>query len=239
MSIHCNTVSPHSNMIMYLDAQNPRSYSGTGSTWYDISGNNNHATLYNSPTYGNGVFTFNGSTQYVRTANTLNLSAYNKITVIMNLKIDSYASLGFLYEFSENYASKTDTFMADIKDIGGDIFCSMRGPTGVYNTGYISQTYMNDLAWKTYAVTYDRTVTSTLGEAAYVNGRSVPISVYAGQTGNLNSSAFGNWNLYLFSSAGSSYFVPGKLSTFAIFGTLIDSTGIQTQYQAFRDRYGI
>ncbi len=38
-------------LIMYLDASDPVSYPGTGSTWYDISGNENHMTLQNGPAY--------------------------------------------------------------------------------------------------------------------------------------------------------------------------------------------
>jgi len=45
------------------------SYNGTGSTWYDISGNEFHHTIYGSPTWDatNG-FTMNGSSQYMQTS---------------------------------------------------------------------------------------------------------------------------------------------------------------------------
>ncbi len=50
-----------------LDASNPGSYSGTGNTWYDLSGNNNHGTLMNSPTYdaASGSIVTNGTNQYL------------------------------------------------------------------------------------------------------------------------------------------------------------------------------
>jgi len=34
-------------LTLILDSQSPRSYPGTGTTWYDLSGNNNHCTLFN------------------------------------------------------------------------------------------------------------------------------------------------------------------------------------------------
>ena len=37
-------------LILHLDAGNTDSYSGSGNTWSDISGNNNHGTL-NGPTF--------------------------------------------------------------------------------------------------------------------------------------------------------------------------------------------
>ena len=55
-------------LIIYLDANNSSSYAGTGSTWYDLSGNGRHASLISSPTYegfGLGKYlSFDGSTNY-------------------------------------------------------------------------------------------------------------------------------------------------------------------------------
>lgn len=35
-------------LVLYVDAANPKSYPGSGTTWYDLSGNNYHLTLSNS-----------------------------------------------------------------------------------------------------------------------------------------------------------------------------------------------
>jgi len=57
-----------SSLMLYLDASQVTSYSGTGSTWTDLSGNSKNYTLTNSPTYSfnnGGVITFAGaSSQY-------------------------------------------------------------------------------------------------------------------------------------------------------------------------------
>lgn len=55
-------------LFMYLDAGNKNSYSGSGTTWYDLSPNGNNGTLINGVGYtsdANGGLTFDGSTQYV------------------------------------------------------------------------------------------------------------------------------------------------------------------------------
>jgi hypothetical protein len=54
-------------LLLNIDASNPGSYSGTGNTWYDLSGNNNHGTLMNSPTYDatSGSIVTNGTNQYI------------------------------------------------------------------------------------------------------------------------------------------------------------------------------
>ena len=57
-----------SGLILYLDAGKLDSYSRTGSSWNDLSGNNNNGTLVLSPTFttqGGGVINLNGTTQYV------------------------------------------------------------------------------------------------------------------------------------------------------------------------------
>jgi hypothetical protein len=51
---------------LHLDASNPNSYPGTGSTWFDLSGNGRNATAVNAPTFDpiNKTFTLNGTNQY-------------------------------------------------------------------------------------------------------------------------------------------------------------------------------
>jgi hypothetical protein len=48
------------NLLLYLDATKTASYGGTGTTWTDIRGHSpsNNATLYGSPTFASGSFTF-------------------------------------------------------------------------------------------------------------------------------------------------------------------------------------
>ena len=66
-------------LVMALDAANTKSYPGTGTTWFDISGNSNNATL-NSVTHksdNGGVFETAGAlTSYIDN-NTINLTSTN------------------------------------------------------------------------------------------------------------------------------------------------------------------
>ncbi len=60
-----------SGLVMHLDAGNVSSYPGSGTTWTDLSGSGNNATLVNSPTFNSsngGSLVFNGSNQYATTA---------------------------------------------------------------------------------------------------------------------------------------------------------------------------
>ena len=49
-------------LVLALDAASPRSYPGTGTTWYDLSGQGNNGTLVNGPTFSSanrGIIVFN------------------------------------------------------------------------------------------------------------------------------------------------------------------------------------
>jgi hypothetical protein len=52
-----------------LDAGNKKSYPGSGSTWFDISGNDNHCNLADMPTFESYYFDFDGNTNYGSIAN--------------------------------------------------------------------------------------------------------------------------------------------------------------------------
>ena len=55
-------------LVLNLDASIPSSYPGSGTTWYDISGNGFNATLTNGPTYSGsngGVIVLDGTNDWV------------------------------------------------------------------------------------------------------------------------------------------------------------------------------
>ena len=52
------------NLILCVDAANPKSYPGSGTTWKDLSGSNHHLTLNNSPSFNSnfgGYLDFDGT----------------------------------------------------------------------------------------------------------------------------------------------------------------------------------
>jgi hypothetical protein len=55
-------------LVLYLDAANPKSYPGSGTTWFDLKGTSN-STLSNGPTFVNsnkGYFSFDGVNDYTQ-----------------------------------------------------------------------------------------------------------------------------------------------------------------------------
>jgi len=65
MGIHYNPKIVTDGLVMCLDAANPKSYPGTGTTWSDLSGNGNNGSFNNGPTYSDSSILFDGSDDYV------------------------------------------------------------------------------------------------------------------------------------------------------------------------------
>jgi hypothetical protein len=63
MGIAYNTSVVRDGLVLHLDAANVKSYPGSGTTWYDLSGNGNNGTLWNGIGYSssnNGSLVFDG-----------------------------------------------------------------------------------------------------------------------------------------------------------------------------------
>lgn len=66
------------NLQLYLDASDPASYPGTGTTWTDLSPNAYATTLVGSPTYNTTYFNFpNTSARYVDTNQSLTADSFS------------------------------------------------------------------------------------------------------------------------------------------------------------------
>jgi len=99
--------------MLYLDAGESVSYGGSGTTWYDLSGNGRNATLVNTPTYDNstngGLFSFDDTQyEYATISNIGNLSQFTietwcrvhksltgKVTSVITNQFDLSTKLNF------------------------------------------------------------------------------------------------------------------------------------------------
>lgn len=81
MGVDYNSKIVTNGLVLCLDAANPRSYSGSGSTWQNVTGNTNYgATIYGSAPYTNGTtgyFNLDGVSQYFITPNLTNTTFGN------------------------------------------------------------------------------------------------------------------------------------------------------------------
>ncbi len=68
MGVYAGPDVVENGLVLALDAGNPKSYPGSGTTWTDLSGNGNDGTLINGVGYSNnnnGVLVTDGINQYI------------------------------------------------------------------------------------------------------------------------------------------------------------------------------
>ena len=92
------------NLVLHLDAGNSSSYSGSGTTWTDISGNSNNATLVNNPTYSSdngGYLSFDGTNDHA-TLPEIDISGDEITFTVWNYGISTQLSYLFNLQGSNN-----------------------------------------------------------------------------------------------------------------------------------------
>ena len=73
-------------LVLHLDAGNPASYPGSGTTWTDLSGNGNDGTLVNGVGYDSangGSLVFDGVNDYAYTSDLINIQGPGTLIFIV------------------------------------------------------------------------------------------------------------------------------------------------------------
>jgi hypothetical protein len=230
-------------LVLYLDAANTKSYPGTGTTWFDLSGNNNHFTLYNGVDFSNNVMVFDGVNDYIQTTNNLNLTSTNAVTILYFIQVTTYGTaVKILHELSTNFNNRTDSFVAAFSDdsVGQnfEILASVKGDVG-YNIASYNKTMLNDLLWHQHSVIHDTTQTTT-EVLMYGNGQPGTIiqNPVTGYNSN-NTNTFGNQPFYIGSRAGTSFFAPIRLGSVQMYNRALTATEILQNFNSSRARFGI
>jgi hypothetical protein len=240
------TIAPNivtDGLVLYLDAANVKSYPGSGTVWRDLSGNNNHFTLYNLPTFINNTIILDGTNDYIGSINNLNLSNTNAVTVLMYVKPTTYGtSAKILYELSTNFNSRTDSFISTFSDnsAGQDyqVIASLKGNVG-YNLASYNKTMLNDLQWHQHTVIHN-TNQPTTEVLIYGNGQSGPViqNPITGYSSN-NTNNFGNQPFYIGSRAGTSLFTPISIGSIQMYNRALSAQEILQNYNSTKSRFGL
>lgn len=215
------------NMLLYLDAGNSTSYSGSGSTWTDLSGNTNNATNVNSATYSTnarGYFTFNGSNNYFTTAGSKYNVSYTGKTIFIAAQLASTMTSGtYRCLFGGGGTPVGRNFNTYLYYTGSayQIHLSSNNLGGISNN-----TVITPGTWFTIAVTQN---TSGL-ISYYCNGQLV----------NTQSSTFSQYVSDQYEQVGASdNFWNGAISVACIYGSELSSAQILQNHNAIRMRYGL
>jgi len=207
-------------LVLALDAANPKSYPGSGTTWFDLSGNGNNGTLVNGVGYNSGnlgSLVFDG--------------------------VNDYAPIGTSgFPFGSSAATlsgwaKTNTISGSWRWIVsyGTGNTSQSRFLGINASTYYFGGYSNDITasgvplntWFNMVGVYDETNASM-----YINGALV-----SGPTAKTWNTIANNAQVGR-QTNGSEYW-NGNIAQVSIYNRAITAAEIQQNFNALRGRYGI
>ena len=189
-----SAVIPTGSLLLDLRANSSSSYPGSGSTWFDLSGYSNNATLQSSPTWSStlgGSFALNGTDHFSLPSGFSNFSS--GLTVSLYANFGSNTGAGFwerLFDFGNGPGSNNILLARSgtSADLAFEIYAvgSTKGKC-TWTGGILSNT------WATYAVTLNGT-----NCVIYRDGISKYTQSYTALPNNVNRTsnyiARSNWN---------------------------------------------
>jgi len=209
---------------LYLNAADPASYPGTGTTWTDMSTHHINGTLVGAPTFNSTYFTFNGSsTQYVDMNSPLDFQSFSVGAWVrttasgLRMILSKETTLGQPWNYRVWLNSGT---------IVGDIARS-NGTTSQITSPL---TYNNN-NWYLIMFTRDN---STKKQYLHVNGVQV-----ATITDTLNGSIMNNQELWIGRSAyAGAYQFQGDIGQVFVYDKELTSSEILQNFNATKATYG-
>ena len=222
-------------LVLALDAANPKSYPGSGTTWSDLSGNGNHFTLFNTPTYNTGgYFTFDGTNNYARSTNTINLTSTNAVSVEIVFRVASVTANEMIFEHTSDWNTNSGAFGAFTNSTGG--FASSPTTDNVIHmnsdAGRLDSGPSNDLTeFSINTMLYS----NANGVTHYNNG--VEPSTITSSTSSVTN--FANAYTYIATRGGSNFYDGMDLVLMRIYSRELTAAEIQQNYNALKGRFGL
>ena len=206
------------NLTLYYDAGNTKSYAGSGTTITDLSGNSMHGTLTNGPTYSSGYIVFDGTNKYIYTplnidANPTTLCAWFYPTFIDTGSGAHAIMLSDNGSWDKGFEIYQGNFMVHT----GDNFVKTSTPASI-NTWYFG------------ALTYTNSAMEL-----FINGQSIWTGGAPGGTsGSTLEIGRANYN----GGAGTRFFY-GRIAVTQTYNRALTTTEIKQLFNAHRGRFGV
>jgi hypothetical protein len=210
-------------LVLDLDAAKVASYPGTGTSWYDISGNNNNGTLTNGPTFSGigkqAAIVFDGTNDFVVASSVKNIPALNaNFTVNLFTKptVATYGNILILADSGYNNECQiiTNSTTVVVTKFGGTTLVS--GGTLSLNT------------W--YNIVY---IQNNSTGSLYINGSQIASDSIVPQIAATSNIILGAYN----TSGPEPY--GGYTAIAQIYNRALSATEVSQNFNALRGRYGI
>ena len=214
-------------LVLNLDAGNPYSYAGAGTTFYDVSATALSWTI-NNATYNSSdpkYFSYNGSNSWLESSTS---AAYDSQTITMECWCypNSLNQYGFLFEKGA-VNSQYSMFLNQ-----GNVFYfrTIGGTINNQDLSFTTTTYLTVNAWNHIACTYNGS-----SKVIYVNG--VQIATVAA-SGTLNT---GQINQYIgkYGAAGNNYPFNGRIAESRVYNIALSAAQVLQNYNATKGKFGL
>lgn len=208
----------------FFDALNPRTYSGSGNTAYDLSGSGSTFLLKNSPTFTSTGYTthfaFDGTDDYTECATFLNRTEYTKIAVFQIHNTNT----------SNVLIGGDATFQHVLWMAGGNkLSAGHNNRSGGSFTRVQSTTSLSTYKWYFGAVTFSNT-----------NGYKLYLNQNLEATSNDTAMfASGNAIIHLAAHVDDSNLLNGKIAQALVYNRALNQNEILQNYYSFKYRFGI
>jgi hypothetical protein len=213
-----------SSLQFYVDAGQVSSYSGTGTTWYDISGNSRNLTM-NSLTYNSangGYIQFDGS-HTADSGSTYTINFSNGFTVE---SVAKFSGSGYEGLFAFNNQMTSDYI--NVQAQGNNIRWELESGQSLTSTSTLSSN-----TWYHFTCVYEGDSNNTSGTARiYINGvENNTASLNGNRVGQNQTSNFvlGLWDGYL----------TGNIALSRMYNRVLTPTEVLQNFDATKSRYGL
>lgn len=213
------------NLVLYVDAANPKSYPGTGTDCFDISKGGNNGTLTGGVTHTSNYFDFDGTDDVIEMGDADNFSFTNNIfSMNMWVYFDTLAAdQGVIgkrgWEYSVHTIANSSTLY---------FYCWSQYGSNVYlNTSSIAAS-----TWYNFCWTADGT-----NSILYRNGSSVNTNTKTGlsMTNTAVQLTIGRGGQ---ASTGNA-FMNGRVGNVSMYNRTLTAAEVLQNFEAIRGRYGV
>ena len=221
-------------LVLDLDAANPLSYPGSGTTWTDLSGNNNNGTLINGVGYTSsdgGALSFDGIDDYVGAGNLGSFYTQGTISYWMySTAVENYRNPFSTHYLGINAGIRFEQYTT-ASPYGG--FSVVIGTdSSVYDGySYLPSSVLSSNTWYNVVLVWNTTTNNATG---YLNGVQKFSSSHTLWPTTLPSISIGSG----FNSGLDRYF-KGNISSTQIYNRALTPEEVQLNYNIFKGRYGL
>jgi hypothetical protein len=242
LAIHYNSKIITDGLVLCLDAANPKSYPGSGTTWTDLSGNGKTGTLTNGPTFNNdklGSILFDRVNDYVVLSNSYSspsLPTGSSPRTLISCFKTPVTFTGSLYEHIIHYGSAaTDqAYGITLYNISGSYYITNHTWKG---TSYFINYPVSTNTIYFVAVTYNDAATPK--NTFFVNGTFGTTGFSQGKVSDYSINTGTGFRLYLGCRVIPDEYFGGSIYFAQAYNRVLTPQEIRQNFNATRSRYGI